>query len=148
MTQDDFLIEYMTEHYAHARDHEHLLAQITSILSAASSVLIGLAVDGFPHTLVLGGMGLLVVLISVLNLRLNWLHRNRADAHMEAAGAIRDDFETRLWIAEKHNAPSTFRKKFDDVKTGRLTSTWNMVPLLFGVAGAALLAWGMAKIVC
>ena len=45
MDQAQLLIEYGNEHYAHARDHEHLRGQITAILSASAFILIGIAFD-------------------------------------------------------------------------------------------------------
>ena len=58
------------ENYAHARDHEYLRAQITSILVAASFLLIGpvLGKDFSHHQLIF--VILIVFVVSALNLRL------------------------------------------------------------------------------
>jgi hypothetical protein len=77
------------EHYAHARDHEHLRAEVTTILVAAAFVLIGLAVDKSACGARLYYVALLSVLIGVLNLCVAAVHESRFKRHVKAAREAR-----------------------------------------------------------
>lgn len=72
------------ENYAHARDHEHLRGQVTSILVAASFVLIGTSIRDLsgPAAIV---VAFLSISIGVLNIWVVLIHNNRFDNHVESA---------------------------------------------------------------
>jgi hypothetical protein len=65
MTKDEVLIQYMNEHYAHARDHEALRGQITSILCAAAFVLIGLVLEKEVPGRVLVAVGIVTIILGI-----------------------------------------------------------------------------------
>lgn len=73
------------ENYAHARDHEHLRAQITAILVAAAFVLIGLTIDKDVSSSTCVYVALFSILIGSLNIYLVKIHNNRFDRHVEIA---------------------------------------------------------------
>jgi Tryptophan-associated transmembrane protein (Trp_oprn_chp) len=136
MGQEEVLIEYMNEHYAHARDHEALRAQITSILCAAAFVLIGLAISkDAPAGWVRAVVGIVVIALGGMNIWINWLHNNRFDAHVAAADKILED----LGNKDQINAA---RSKFKQIKKGSLSATWYSVPILVCVAGVLLVFYG------
>jgi hypothetical protein len=147
MDRDEILVEYMNEHYAHARDHESLRAQITSILCAAAFVLIGLSIDKNADSRVMIGVGIVAMALAALNYRLNEIHKGRFDAHVGVAGGILKDMENRLWRGSGGAIkPSEARKKF--WKEGAsLSRTWNFVPLLVGITGLLVAGKGIIELV-
>lgn len=131
------LLAYAEENYAHARDHEHLRAQVTSILSAGSTVLFGFGLERLgtsSQTALLTGA--VVAVLGLLNLRLNFLHNNRFEAHVAAANAALRGVEGR-----SNEGPDgevniqKCRDAFDKIKRGSLSMTWNFLPLLMIVLG-------------
>lgn len=136
------LLAYANEHYAHARDHEHLRSQVTAILSAASMVLVGLGLEKLdassPQIAVIG---LIVIGLGALNLRLNFLHKNRFDAHVAAARASMEALEGGAECIKNS------RKAFDAVKRGGLSKTWNMLPVAMILLGLAMTLFGVSPIV-
>lgn len=115
------------ENYAHARDHEHLRAQITAILVAAAFVLIGFAIDKKSTNSTLVYVGIFSILIGVLNVYLVRIHNNRFNRHVEIARnakskiAVLDDFEPML------------EKKYS------LSNAWVIVASLPIIAGLGLI---------
>jgi hypothetical protein len=144
MEPDEVLLAYMNEHYAHARDHEDLRGQITSILCAAAFVLIGFAGTGTGKPVVLLAAGLIAAALGLLNLQLNGLHESRFDSHTRVARAIRDDFERRLWVVGVAAIrPSEARKEFK--KRGDLSATWDRVPMLVIASGVLLAVYAILQ---
>jgi hypothetical protein len=147
MTSDEVLIEYMNEHYAHGRDHEHLRSEITTILCAAAFLLIGLVLEKSNNGIIIGAVGAAVFVLGMLNFAINRIHQNRFRAHVAVAAAILSDFEDRLWdTSSKSIRPSRARAKFDEIKSGSLSSTWNWVPAVVCLAGVLLVIYGGALI--
>ena len=75
-----YLTTYAQEHYAHARDHEHLRAQITTILVAGAFVFIGLGVE---KDLEWWKILLPVFVLTMVNWRVVSMHNNRFKRHVE-----------------------------------------------------------------
>ena len=73
------------ENYAHARDREHLRAQITAILVAAAFVLIGLTLDKDGSSSTCVYVAFSAMLIGSLNIYLVKIHNNRLERHVEIA---------------------------------------------------------------
>lgn len=120
------------ENYAHARDHEHLRAQITSILVGASFVLLGLAVSGQikPHAILFSSA--ISILIGILNVWLVILHNNRFDRHVDIARKAKH----LLTGDESLNLDSKIHKR------GSISTTWTLVaslPILGGLCLGLLL---------
>jgi hypothetical protein len=117
------------ENYAHARDHESLRAQVTSMLVAAAFVLIGLAIDnveGVKRYYVAA----LVILIGVLNLLVIYIHDNRFDRHVSIARNAKSKISRVEVVA-------------DVPKKLSLSAAWQLVASLPIAAGIGLLfvAW-------
>ncbi|MBB6520034.1 hypothetical protein [Pseudoteredinibacter isoporae] len=121
-----FLIITAEENYAHARDHEYLRAQITSILVAAAFVLIGLAIGNEISNEILIFISLLTISIGLINLWLNKLHTNRFKRHVEIARKAK----TRIFFLR---IPSKIKK------SGNLYYSWQIVACLPIVGGISLL---------
>ena len=139
MDHAEFLTIYLNEHYAHARDHENLRAQVSSILSASSIFLMGiLSVRDAPARHILAASGL-VCILSLLNLVMNWLHSNRAKAHIDTAGEIREHVENAMWPQSNLTAASVYRTNFKTRKKGSLTIFWYALPTIIFGSGILML---------
>lgn len=117
------------ENYAHARDHEHLRAQITSILVAGSFVLLGLlGQDNINQYLKITGC-FDCILLGVLNFLIVLMHNNRFERHVDIARQARNQIsEVKI---------DTKIQKF-----GSLNVTWFIVasiPTLLGLVFLILL---------
>lgn len=145
MTHDDLLVQYMNEHYNHARTHESLRGQITSILCGAALAIIGFGLGKDASGIGMVGLGLGAFCLGLLNYRVNKLHNNRFDAHAATAGFVRNKLEERLLQNESQTTITTrqARKKFDEVKRGSLSRTWNYVSLVICIAALLLVAYGV-----
>jgi positive regulator of sigma E activity len=117
------------ENYAHARDHEHLRAEVTAILVAAAFVLLGLALDKDLQGATLVYVSALVVIIGVLNVMLVVIHNNRFEWHVSIARAAKDQLGS-------VDAVSTVTKKLN------LAAAWLVVASLPIVAGVWFLLIG------
>jgi len=146
MTHDDLLVQYMNEHYNHARNHESLRGQITSILCGVAFVIIGFGLGKDVGGIAIVGLGIAAFCLGLLNYQVNELHNNRFDAHAQAAGFIREELEKRLLQTEPQNSITTkqARDEFDKLKKGSLSKTWNYVSLAICIAALLLVAYGVA----
>ena len=122
------LIITAEENYAHARDHEHLRAQVTAILVSAAFVLIGLAIDKLEG-LILYFVSALAIVIGLLNIRLIKLHTNRFDRHVDIARQAKAKLEGQSAVT--NITPSI-------EKIGSLENTWLLVATLPVIAGITL----------
>jgi hypothetical protein len=114
------------ENYAHARDHEMLRAQITTILVSAAFVLIGLGLDKLEGTKLVF-IALVVILIGALNLWIVCIHNNRFDRHVSIAREAKKqiaDVTVQAGVAKRHS----------------LALAWSLVACLPIIAGVTLLA--------
>ena len=134
---------YAEEHYAHARDHEYLRAEITAILAAAAFVVIGFATNLTGELRSVAAV--LAIVISLLNTWLIWLHNNRFDMHVSIAQqarwrmtmlALGEDWKGRKRQSED---PCEISPEAGKKKQGNLGFSWMAVSLLPSVAGAYLL---------
>ena len=122
----EVLILIAEENYAHARDHEHLRAQVTAILVAAAFVLIGLAIGKDLDRRELRYVAALSILIGLLNVVLVVIHNNRFDLHV----SIARDARHRISAVE---AETKISKRFS------LSAAWQLVASLPVLAGLGLL---------
>lgn len=136
----DVLIEYMNEHYAHAPDHEHLRSQITSVLCASAFVVIGISLEKLAG-IRLGVAGIIVLSMGVLNLILNDLHNNRAEAHIKTARSVRDHLLASSATATSSTTP-TFEDIFAETKKGNLSATWQVLPAIVALVGLLMTVVG------
>ncbi|MBO9408816.1 hypothetical protein J7399_15375 [Shimia sp. R9_1] len=138
------LLAYANEHYAHARDHEHLRSQVTAILSAGSIVLLSVAIDKFrTDSLLTIIASIMVVLLGALNLRLNILHSNRFRAHVNAAQKALKGVEG---TSDKDTITiAACRSVFEEAKKGSLSSTWNLLPWLLMILGLCLAVYSLGQ---
>lgn len=114
------------ENYAHARDHEHLRAQITSILVAGSFVLTGLlGQDNIDLHLKVAGC-IICILMGVLNFLIVLMHNNRFERHVDIARQAR-------------NQISEVKIETKIPKFGSLNTTWLVVASLPAFSGLAFL---------
>lgn len=123
-TKDEqVLILIAEENYAHARDHEHLRAQITSILVAGSFVLIGLlGQDNIDQHLKIAGC-VICIIMGVLNFLIVLMHNNRFERHVDIARQARKQI-------------SDVKIETQIQKIGSLDKTWLAVaclPAFFGI---------------
>ncbi len=134
MTEHDIqiLLLIAEENYAHARDHEHLRAQITSILVAGSFVLLGLlGQDNIePQLKVAGCIG--CILMGVLNFLIVLMHNNRFERHVDIARQAR-------------NQVSEIRIETKITKFGSLASAWLVVASIPSLLGLILLILELNK---
>lgn len=116
------------ENYAHARDHEHLRAQITAILVAASFVLVGLAIDKEPGSSAVTFMIIAVAVLSLTNVSLVFMHNNRFERHVDIARQAKDE----ILKLDGSTAPAelTFSFEPERKKWGALAITWVFVAAL------------------
>lgn len=119
------LVLIAEENYAHARDHEHLRAQVTSTLVAAAFVLIGLAIGSNLHGAKLVYVAVLSISIGLLNVVLVLIHNNRFDRHV----SIARDARRRISSVE---AEASVSKLFS------LSAAWLLVACLPVLAGVGL----------
>lgn len=119
------LIIIAEENYAHARDHEHLRAQVTSTLVGAAFILIGLGIskDGAGKVTF---VAIFSILIGLLNVMLVFIHNNRFDRHVSIAR------NARRMIA-------TVEAGTDLPRRLSLSTAWLMVASLPVFAGVVLL---------
>ena len=122
------------ENYSHARDHEHLRAQITAILVAAAFVLIGLAIDKQSANSTLVYIAISAIAIGIINVHLVRIHNNRFDRHVEIARNAKSQ------IATLKEYKPTLEKKFS------LSAAWIIVASLPIIAGTGLIALVLFKI--
>jgi len=115
------------ENYAHARDHEHLRAQVTATLVAAAFVLVGLALDKGVVGAKLVYVAVLAILIGVLNILVVVIHNNRFERHVSIARNAK-------------RKVTTLEVGTDIPKRFSLSATWLVVASLPAVAGVGLLA--------
>ena len=114
------------ENYAHARDHEHLRAQITSILLAGCFVLIGLlGQDSIDQYLKITGF-IICTLMGVLNFLIVLMHNNRIERHIDVARQARNQI-SEVIIETKIS------------KFGSLNQTWLVVALIPSLSGLIFL---------
>jgi hypothetical protein len=83
--ETEVLLLTAEENYAHARDHEHLRAQVTSTLVAAAFVLVGLALNANLSPAKLAYVAAMTLLIGILNVVVVIIHDNRAERHISIA---------------------------------------------------------------
>ncbi len=128
------LLQYLTtiteEHYAHARDHEHLRAQITSILVAATFLLIGFAIEANVGSKAKVFISAAATVLSVINVLVVLMHNNRFKRHVDMGD---DGMAKILGLVEGDDSvslPETDRKK-----RGSLAATWVVVAALPMIAG-------------
>ena len=128
MTEEErqALVITADENYAHARDHEHLRAQVTSILVAASFVLVGLALDNLTAEKLIY-MSCILILLGILNILLVFTHTNRFKMHVDVAR------QAKSRLAEV-SITSGVSKKFS------LTALWYVLASTPVVSGLGLLA--------
>jgi len=88
------LILTVEENYAHARDHEHLRAQVTAILVAAAFVLIGLTIDTQLSGIRITYVAVMAILIGVLNVIVVLIHNNRFNRHVAIARYAKQQIAT------------------------------------------------------
>lgn len=122
------------ENYAHARDHEHLRAQITSILVAASFVLTGLSLDKDVLEINKYFAAALNVAIGILNIHLITIHSNRFDLHVDVARQAKK-------ILDSNGKTKGIRPTIE--KRGNLKAAWILVaslPIIIGVFTTLILA--------
>ena len=119
------LVLIAEENYAHARDHEHLRAQVTSTLVAAAFVLIGLAIGSNLHGAKLVYVAVLSISIGLLNVVLVLIHNNRFDRHV----SIARDARRRISSVE---AEASVSKLFS------LSAEWRLEACLPVLAGVGL----------
>lgn len=124
------LIITAEENYAHARDHEHLRAQVTAILVSAAFVLIGLAIDKLEGPM-LYFVSALAIIIGLLNIELIKLHTNRFDRHVDIARQAKAKLEGQSAVTSI--TPSI-------KKIGSLENVWLLVATLPVIAGI-ILVW-------
>jgi hypothetical protein len=136
---------YAEEHYAHARDHEYLLAEITAILTAAALVVIGLAMNNNLTGDFLNVTAILAIIIGLLNAWLIWLHNNRFKMHVSIAQqarwrmtmlALGEDWKGREKPSED---PCDIEPEADKKKRGSLAGSWIAVSFPPVIAGVYLL---------
>ncbi|MEM7130451.1 MAG: hypothetical protein AAF702_29265 [Chloroflexota bacterium] len=132
----DAMLQLLTltaeENYAHARDHEHLRAQITSILVAAGFILIALTFDKNLSITQLLFIVLIVFVVSAVNLRLVQLHTNRFKMHVAVADQAQEKIAEMVVGYDASNCEellSTIRNR-PILKQGSLASTWAWVAML------------------
>jgi hypothetical protein len=143
---DDLLMNYLNEHYAHARAHEVLRAQVVGFLTAAAIAVTGWAItQASDNPITIFSLGLGVVAIGVLSMRLTYLHTNRFDAHLNAARKIRGDLAQRLTRTPGSVSIDDARKAFADKKRGELSRTWYVVSAMIAVSGIALCIFGLLR---
>ena len=130
------------ENYAHARDHENLRAQVTSMLVAAGFVLIGLSLDKSVTGPKLQFAAVLSVVLSIVNVILVVIHGNRFDLHVQRAR----NAKARLLLVKSEEPESKpddagpAEKKSKGVeKKGSLSFWWTFVACLPGIGGLFLL---------
>lgn len=128
MTEEErqALVITADENYAHARDHEHLRAQVTSILVAACFVLVGFALDKMTAENQIY-MSCILILLGILNILLVFTHTNRFKMHVDIAR------QAKARLAEV-SITSNVSKKIS------LTALWYILASTPIVSGLGLLA--------
>lgn len=124
--QEGGLLLTAEENYAHARDHEHLRAQVTSILVAASFVLIGLALDNGAQANRLYFAAVAAIALSFLNIMVVVAHTNRFQRHVEIARSAKRQLQHHVV------ADATTPKMYS------LSTLWVAIAASPGIAGLAL----------
>lgn len=114
------------ENYAHARDHEQLRAQVTSMLVGAAFVSISVAIDKAWNDSRLLYVAIAVILIGLLNVVVVVVHNNRFDRHVSVARIARTQISS---VAIDSPIP----------KLLSLAALWVIVASLPIIAGCALL---------
>jgi hypothetical protein len=146
--QLELLLAYMTEHYEHARSHEHLRSNMSALSTAAAFAIIGAAVQ-LKHGDLWSWLaaGAIVVAIAGIGMRISAIHRNRSDAHGEAAGEIRKKLENELWLNGGLGIkPSDARKKFDTMKSPvSLNDAWDGIHFITIIIGLVMILVGVAQ---
>lgn len=138
---------YATEHYGHARYHEYLRSQVTSILSASSIVLFGFAIEQLEKSPMIATFaGAVVLILGILNLVLNFLHSNRFRTHVSAAQAALRGVEGSDASGDDGSTIEACRKVFEAEKYGKLTLAWNVLPVLVGFMGSFIFIQGIGNV--
>lgn len=130
----DGLWRYYEEHTTHARQHELLRAQATSILSAIAAGVAALAGIG-GLTPVDVPAGIMVVLVSLIGIAVNQKHYERNRLHSSIAGAVRDEISGVLPSGKlrepgqvRSSAESKHNCRWPTVHRVRLHLLWALVP--------------------
>lgn len=140
---------YAEENYAHGRDHEHLRAQVTAILTAAGFVTVGLALGQDAAMAAREYTMVAATALSALNLWLIALHTNRFDWHVAKAREARRRM-TLIAVGDswaQHEGqptidPCDIEPKGKAKKWGCLATSWSLVALLPVASVAYLLLQG------
>jgi hypothetical protein len=155
MDQTEFLLEYLKEQYAQARQHETRQTNATTFLTAAAAAILALAFkDGTPRK-EMWWVGIVVVLIGAANLAINQAHYRGNRYHTTVAGKTRKALEKAItaWTVDKPtkirtDALAEFQsKKKPDPSIGETVHrALTFVPVGIALVGAAvvvfLLSWG------
>ena len=149
MEKTQLQLEYLKEQYTQARQHETLRTNVTTFLTAAAGVTLGLIFKGGELSSALWWAGIIVALIGAANYWINRAHFRGNRFHTAMAGETRRAIEksTQGWTDD---TPTQIRSKvlkdhgFEGPKIsigGTIQSAIQLVPIGLMILGVALAAW-------
>jgi hypothetical protein len=152
MEKTQLQLEYLKEQYAQARQHETLRTNVTTFLTAAAGVTLGLIFRDGKLSSDLWWAGVIVAVIGAANFWINKAHYRGNRLHMAVAGKTRRAIENAV-VGWTDDRPTQLRDdalteqglKGPDISVGGIVQTAiQMVPvgiMLLGIALAVGLGW-------
>jgi hypothetical protein len=152
MDKTELQLEYLKEQYAQARQHETLRTNVTTFLTAAAGVVLGLTIKEGNLSPKFWWTGLIIALIGLANLWINNAHFRGNRLHTAIAGRTRRAIESGI-VGWTKDTPTELRiealekegLRGPNISVGGIVHTAiQLIPtgvFLIGIILAAVLGW-------